>query len=66
MFLFAEQALQNPRFNWVMKRKRSQKAWSHMDDAAPQAVEKRGESTRGLRATRIPIVAGGVHGDRWC
>ena len=37
-----------------------------MDDAAPQAVEKRGESTRGLRATRIPIVAGGVHGDRGC
>ena len=31
-----------------MKGKRSQKAWSHMDDAAPQAVEKRGESREGF------------------
>ena len=63
MFLFAKQALQNPRFNWAMKGKRSQKAWSHMDDAAPQAVEKRGESregfgplARGRRRARRPRV----------
>ena len=28
-----------------------------------QTVEKRIESARGFRTTRIPIVAGGVYGD---